>query len=82
MHLKPPEISVLNETSMAAAHHFFKSGAAPAPNFDLDQTSRPPSRYRDWYIRGTHDPDRSWSCVPRRVVVHQFLIAIDEREGK
>ena len=42
MHLKPPEISVLNETSMAAAHHFFKSGAAPAPNFDLDQTSRPP----------------------------------------
>src|SRR5215472_10436729 len=30
MHLNPPEISVLNETSMAAAHHFFKSGAAPA----------------------------------------------------
>src|SRR5215472_14552159 len=82
MHLKPPEISVLNETSMAAAHHFFKSGAAPAANFDLDQTSPLPSRYRDSHLRGTHDPDRSWSCVPRRVVVHQFLITIDEREGE
>ena len=82
MHLKLPEISILNETSMAAAHHFFKSGAAPAPNFDLDQTSPLPSRYRDSHLRGTHDPDTPWSCVPRRVVVHQFLIAIDEREGK
>jgi len=61
MHLKPPEISGLDETSMAAAHHFFKSGAARCPKLWSGSNIAPPQSL-SWLASTRH----AW---PRQVVV-------------
>jgi len=64
MHSRPPgdflndqtSTSVLNETWHGRGKLSSNLGRRPGQYFDLDQTSRPPTRYRDRNIRGTHDP--------------------------
>ena len=52
MHSKPPG----DKPARPQQIKFSNVERPPAPDFDLDQTSRPPTGYRDWPIRGTHDP--------------------------
>src|SRR5215469_5791156 len=53
-----------------------------APNFDLDQTSRPPTRYRDWRIRGTHDPKGLGLACRVVSVFAGACLPWDEQEGE
>src|SRR5215472_8419283 len=73
---------ILNEPAWPQQIESSNLEPPPVSNFDLDQTSRPHTSYRDWRIRGTHDPKSLGLACRVMSLFHRFLITIDEREGE